>query len=100
MYKRQNPSGRVVIVVDDGLATGASMISALHSLHNKTPAKLVCAVPVAPPGTLARIAEFADEVVCLESPIEFQSVGQFYVNFPQVEDDEVINILRNNKESA
>ena len=95
-----NPSGRVVIVVDDGLATGASMISALHSLHNKTPAKLVCAVPVAPPGTLARIAEFADEVVCLESPIEFQSVGQFYVNFPQVEDDEVINILRNNKESA
>jgi len=82
-----------VIVVDDGLATGATMIAALHGLRNKNPAKLICAVPVSPPSTLYKVAELADEVVCLESPENFQAVGQFYINFPQVEDDEVIRIL-------
>ena len=89
-----DPAGRIVIVIDDGLATGATMISALHGLRARKPAKLICAVPVAPPDTLKRVSAMADEVVCLEAPEYFQAVGQFYRNFSQVEDDEVIDILR------
>jgi putative phosphoribosyl transferase len=56
--------------------------------------KLICAVPVAPQDTLDKVADMADEVVCLETPESFQAVGQFYRHFPQVEDDEVIEILK------
>jgi len=87
------PMGRTVIVVDDGLATGSTMIAALHALREKRPARLVCAVPVSPRDTLERIRPLADEVVCLQTPSAFYAVGQFYRRFDQVEDDEVVAAL-------
>ena len=84
---------RIVIVVDDGLATGASMIAALHAARAKKPQRLICAVPVAAPDSLERVRSLADEVVCLEVPEKFYAVGQFYRNFSQVEDEAVVAIL-------
>lgn len=88
-----DPAGRVVIVVDDGLATGSTMIAALHAIRAKKPQKLVCAVPVAPPDTLEKVRPLADEVVCLYAPEMFYAVGQFYMDFPQVSDDQVMELL-------
>lgn len=88
-----DPAGRVAIVIDDGIATGASMIAALHAVRAKRPQRLVCAVPVAPPESLESIRPHADEVVCLETPEGFMAVGQFYRHFEQVEDEEVVALL-------
>lgn len=89
-----DPKDRIVIVVDDGLATGASMIAALHAVRARQPRRLICAIPVAAPDSLERVRPLADEVVCLAAPSEFYAVGQFYRQFGQVEDAEVIAILR------
>jgi predicted phosphoribosyltransferase len=96
-----DPAGRIAIVVDDGIATGASMIAALHSVRARKPAKLVCAVPVAASESLEQVRPYADEVVCLEAPENFMAVGQFYRDFAQVEDEEVVALLaRHGKQGA
>ena len=89
-----DPTGRVVIVVDDGLATGATMIAALHALRARQPARLVCATPVASIEAVRKVRQYADDVVCLQTPEGFYAVGQFYSHFPQVDDREVIALLR------
>jgi predicted phosphoribosyltransferase len=85
---------RVVIVVDDGLATGATMVAALHALRARGPKRLICAVPVASSDAVAKVRPYADEVVCLQTPAFFYAVGQFYRSFPQLDDDEVVALLR------
>ena len=89
-----DPAGRIAIVVDDGLATGSSMVAALRSVRGRRPAKLVAATAVAPAQTLEVIKGLADEAVCLEVPEIFYAVGQFFSTFEQVTDEEVIEILR------
>ena len=91
---RIDPRGRLVIVVDDGLATGSTMIAALHAIRGQGAEKIVCAVPVAPPDSVDRVAPYADEMVCLETPFDFYAVAQFYREFHQVEDEEVIACLK------
>lgn len=91
---RQAPhDDRPIILVDDGIATGATMEVALRATRQRKPARLVLAVPVAPPGTIAKLRKEADEIVCLDTPEEFFAVGQFYRRFHQLEDDEVTALL-------
>lgn len=85
--------GRQVIVVDDGLATGASMRIAVRSLRDRDPARIVVAVPVAPAETCAALGREADEVVCSLTPAPFYSIGSWYEDFEQTSDQEVIDLL-------
>lgn len=85
--------GRTAIVVDDGIATGATVRAALRALRRRRPAHLVLAVPVAPSDTLADLSAEVDEIVCLETPEPFGSIGRFYGDFRQVSDDEVRRLL-------
>lgn len=86
-------AGRTVIVIDDGLATGATMVSALQVVRQQHPARLVCAVPVASADALEKVRPWADELVCLSTPQDFQGVVQFYRDFEQVEDQDVLTCL-------
>lgn len=88
-----DPAGRTVIVVDDGLATGATMIAALHAVRRGHPATLVCAVPVAAEDALAAVRPWADTVVCLSTPAWFAGVGAHYIDFAQVDDEDVVSAL-------
>jgi hypothetical protein len=93
-------AGRTVIVVDDGLATGATMVAALHAVRQRRPARLICAVPVASEESVKLVRNYADEVVCLSVPRRFAAVGQFYASFPQLEDAEVIRLLGEAQDAA
>jgi len=85
---------RIVILVDDGIATGGTMRAAIRTLRRHHPARLVVAVPVAPPATVAAMRREADEVVCLQEPEDMQAIGLWYQDFHQLGDDEVVRILR------
>jgi putative phosphoribosyl transferase len=86
-------SGRSVIVVDDGVATGASVRAALQAVRTWAPKKLVLAVPVGPSDTLARLKGYADEIVCLEQPRYFAAIGAQYDDFRQLTDQDVVSAL-------
>jgi predicted phosphoribosyltransferase len=97
LYRRGRPpldvSGRDCIVVDDGVATGGTAEVALRSLSRQRAAKVTLAIPVAPLESLDRLRAACDDVVCLQSPTPFAAVGQWYVHFSQVTDDEVLEAL-------
>jgi putative phosphoribosyl transferase len=90
---RPDLRGRTVVLVDDGIATGATMVAALRVLRDLGAAHVVLAVPVAPPDSLAALAPLADEIVCPVTPRRFAAVGQWYDDFTQVPDDRVRMLL-------
>lgn len=85
---------KTVILVDDGIATGATMIAAIREIRNMGTDKVVVATPVAPPETVEELKKEADEVICLQTPRLFFAVGQWYENFKQYSDEEVIKLLQ------
>jgi len=97
IYREGRPapelSGKIVILVDDGVATGATMRAAVKALRERSAAKIVMAVPVAPPDTCEELAQETDEAICLTTPPFFQAVGQYYEDFSQTSDDDVRELL-------
>lgn len=94
-----DPAGRTVIVVDDGVATGATMIAALRTIREAKPERLVAAVAVAPTASLQKLRKHADEVICLEVPEVFMAVGQAFMEFESVSDEDAIRILQSRREA-
>jgi putative phosphoribosyl transferase len=97
LYLRDRPradiEGRTVIVVDDGIATGATVRAALGAIRKRNPGRLVLAVPVAPASTLAGLSGQADDILCLHAPEPFHAISLYYKDFHQVSDGEVREIL-------
>lgn len=97
-YRGERPAleagGRTVIVVDDGIATGSNMMAAIRALRQRKPARIVVAVPVVPFWTCESLKKEADEVVSLEIPQSFQAIGQFYLDFSEVTDAQVCELLQ------
>lgn len=92
--KRLPPlEGKTVILVDDGVATGATMKSAITTLKEENLKKLIVALPVAPPGVVKELEQMVDIFICIETPFDFMAVGSYYHDFTQVSDEEVINLL-------
>jgi predicted phosphoribosyltransferase len=99
-FPKINLKGRYVIIVDDGIATGATMQATLWSINQENPRKLMVALPVGPEDSLRRLSKDADDVICLRAPEFFSAVGQFYFKFEQTEDEEVLQILNDEKARA
>ena len=103
-YRGDRPSlkveGSTVILVDDGIATGSSMLAAITALHQMKPARLVVAVPVAPVSTCHRLKREVDQLLCVYMPETFFAIGQFYDDFSQVTDQEVIDLLHRAEQPA
>jgi putative phosphoribosyl transferase len=91
---RAEVAGQVVIVVDDGIATGATTRAALQAIRSRKPKELVLAVPVAPPDTITQLRKEVDTLVCLDTPELFGAIGYFYQDFRQVSDQEVLTLLK------
>jgi len=104
LYRGEAPypelEGRVVILVDDGVATGSTAKAALASIRRRGPEEVVVAVPVAPPSTARELEGEADRVVCLYTPEPFYAIGQFYGDFSQTSDEEVVRLLELNREEV
>jgi putative phosphoribosyl transferase len=92
-HLQQVIAGKTVILVDDGIATGASMLAATRAIRAAGPAKIVVAVPVAPPSACRQLADAADDLVCVWAPASFLAVGEYYCDFSQTSDDEVRKLL-------
>jgi putative phosphoribosyl transferase len=90
--------GKTVILVDDGLATGASMLVAVNALRRKQPAKIIVSAPVASLEAYSSLCGYADEVICYQTPLHFEGVGAWYEDFSQVSDDEVRRLLNQGRE--
>jgi putative phosphoribosyl transferase len=86
-------AGRAALVVDDGIATGATIRAALRAIRRRSPAKLVLAAPVAPGHTIEALRPEVDEIVCLATPAQFFAIGQFYADFRQLDDEDVVALL-------
>ena len=95
-----SPAGRTVIVIDDGIATGGTIRAALEGVRKAGPARLVLAVPVAPPETLTALRPLCDEIVCLHHPEPFFAVGAHYRHFEQTNDAEVVRLLSSARQPA
>lgn len=91
---RADVQGQVAIIVDDGIATGATTLAAIQALRKREPKELILAVPVAPLDTLQRLHTEVDVIVCLDTPQDFGAIGYYYRDFRQISDDEVIAILK------
>ena len=91
---RVSPAGRVVVIVDDGLATGATAKAALAAVKRQGAARIVLAVPVAPADAVEAMRGLVDEVVVVQTPEQFWAIGQFYVDFHQLSDDETVTLLK------
>ena len=90
----QKLEGKTVLLIDDGIATGATTLAAIRALRKQKPAELILAVPVGPPDAVARLSEEVDKLVCLDTPPLFWAVGAFYAIFDQTSDEEVMRLLR------
>ena len=103
-YRDQRPpidvSGKTVILVDDGLATGSTMLAAIRALRRQQPARIVVAAPVGSPDTCDQLAKEADEVVCAVTPEPFHAVGLWYQDFSQTTDEEVRDLLSRSARDA